>query len=340
MNVHLVGSVGLTDAETVFTTIVRTIGRHCSRIPDGETGVRSRWVRWQSAHLLQNPNLETVTVTEAIPGFIQSDGVERTFFRIRDRTTPVRFVDLGYAREAIASWLSFSHLRAEGEMPVDCRFQVSLPTPASLACAFFLPEDQENVEPAFFDALARELETIQSAIPGDSLAIQWDAVFEVVGTETGKGLFYAPPFEGTVERLALLCDLVADDVELGFHFCYGDAANRHIVEPESLAVVADLLRAINGTARRPLDFAHMPVPLSRNDDSYFAPLKSLQEEPTRIALGLVHDGDGVSGTMGRIGAAQRFCRDFDIATECGFGRRNPSTVLDLLMLHAAICDHG
>ena len=46
-NVHLVGSVPLADARTVFETVSAALGPRLRRIPDGETGERSDWI----AHL-------------------------------------------------------------------------------------------------------------------------------------------------------------------------------------------------------------------------------------------------------------------------------------------------
>ena len=45
---HLVGSVGLSDEETVFKMVNDILGDCCKRIPDGETGERGYWIRWQS----------------------------------------------------------------------------------------------------------------------------------------------------------------------------------------------------------------------------------------------------------------------------------------------------
>ncbi len=39
-SVHLVGSIGLSDAETVFRTLSETVGDRAPRYPDGETGDR------------------------------------------------------------------------------------------------------------------------------------------------------------------------------------------------------------------------------------------------------------------------------------------------------------
>jgi len=43
--VHLIGSIPLADARTVFRAVAGTLGGEVARIPDGETGARSRWNR-------------------------------------------------------------------------------------------------------------------------------------------------------------------------------------------------------------------------------------------------------------------------------------------------------
>jgi hypothetical protein len=37
--------------------------------------------------------------------------------------------------------------------------------------------------------------------------------------------------------------------------------------------------------------------------------------------------------------ARRFIADFAVATECGFGRRAPETIPELLRLHVAAADY-
>jgi hypothetical protein len=81
----------------------------------------------------------------------------------------------------------------------------------------------------------------------------------------------------------------------------------------------------------------MPVPVERSDDAYFEPLRDLKLAPaTRLFLGLVHDADGAAGTGKRIAVAARHAPDFGIATECGFGRRPPHTIPNLLEVHAQV----
>jgi hypothetical protein len=83
----------------------------------------------------------------------------------------------------------------------------------------------------------------------------------------------------------------------------------------------------------------MAVPRSRSDDAYFEPLKDLKlRRETELYLGLVHLTDGVEGTRNRIATAEKYAADFGIATECGFGRRPPETIPDLLAVHREISE--
>ncbi len=88
---------------------------------------------------------------------------------------------------------------------------------------------------------------------------------------------------------------------------------------------------------RPLAYIHMPVPVDRSDEAYFAPLQELKlRRETKLFLGLVHDSDGVEGTRARIAIAAKYASDFGIAAECGFGRRPPETIPNLLRVHSEV----
>ena len=81
----------------------------------------------------------------------------------------------------------------------------------------------------------------------------------------------------------------------------------------------------------------MPVPRDRYDDAYFAALRDLKLDPkTELYLGLIHYTDGIGGAKARLAAARKVVCDFGVATECGFGRRDPKTVDALLALHRAV----
>ncbi|MEQ8699483.1 MAG: hypothetical protein RLT05_23365, partial [Bauldia litoralis] len=142
---HLVGSVGLSDAETVFATVADELGTCCSRIPDGETGARSHWVRWQKGTFEGAAFLEAVGHKQ-LPGF--DDTVERIFYKLKDGADPadLDFGELGYAREALASWTLFERMVEAGRIGRDVRFQVSIPTPVALLTTFVELPDRAACE--------------------------------------------------------------------------------------------------------------------------------------------------------------------------------------------------
>jgi hypothetical protein len=81
----------------------------------------------------------------------------------------------------------------------------------------------------------------------------------------------------------------------------------------------------------------MPVPRDRDDDRYFEPLRNLKlKSGTELYLGLIHLTDGIEGAKRRAAAAKRVVSDFGVATECGFGRRPPETIPDLIRLHRTV----
>ena len=65
---HLIGSIGLENAETAMTKAAEILGPRCSRIPDGETGGRGYWIRWQQSTFDNCKDLQEGMVQEALPG--------------------------------------------------------------------------------------------------------------------------------------------------------------------------------------------------------------------------------------------------------------------------------
>jgi hypothetical protein len=134
-----------------------------------------------------------------------------------------------------------------------------------------------------------------------------------------------------------LAERVPGKIELSFHFCYGDSNHKHVVEPVDMGDMVDLANRLSKDIRRSINLIHMPVPRDRSDDKYFASLKDLHlRAETELCLGLVHYTDGIAGTRTRMATAARYTSDFSIATECGFGRRDPRTVPELLRIHAEV----
>ena len=333
--VHLVGSIPLADSRAVFDLTSSVLGQHLSRIPDGETGERSNWIRWQFAVLAATPQLESVTVSS------EKYGATVTKVKLRDRFSAeqVKFGALGYSAAAIASYEEFAAQKRAGHIPADCRFQVSLPTPLAPIQFYIVPKDQASIEPIYEAQLLEELETILATIPAHELAIQWDTAAEFGIIEGVFPTFLSDIRSDILARLIRLGNAVPADVELGYHLCYGDSGHKHFTEPQDTAHLVDVANGIAAGINRTLHWIHLPVPQDRYDQSYYQPLKTLQlHAETELYLGLVHDADGIEGTQKRIEAAKTVIDTFGVATECGFGRRPPETVPSLMQIHAAVAN--
>ena len=334
--VHLVGSVPLGDSREVFRTAGSILGGHLLRVPDGETGVRSNWIRWQSALFYDNPVFETTD--EA-----QDAYRPRPQVRVRaDRElTEASFGRLGYADAAIASYQDFARLKDAGDLPSHVRFQVSLPTPLAPVSSFVSMADRAVVEPVYESVLLSELAEIIESIPRQELAIQWDVAVEFSILESVMPSHLEDNEAEIVERLLGLGAQVAEDVSLGYHLCYGDAGHRHFKEPEDTSRLVKIANSLSSGVERSINWIHMPVPRDRSDDAYFQPLTGLNlQSETELYLGLVHFTDGVQGTQRRIDTARKYVSEFGVATECGFGRRPPETVAALMEIHAALSEPG
>lgn len=169
------------------------------------------------------------------------------------------------------------------------------------------------------------------------MAIQWDVAVEICQILEIPGVAKDWPVDVLVNAIVRAAGRVPSGVELGFHFCYGDPGHKHLVEPKDTGVMVDLANRISASVMRSIAWMHMPVPRDRSDAGYFVPLRELKMKPeTKLFLGLVHLTDGFAGAQQRLIAAMRVRSDFGIATECGFGRRPPETIPDLLALHRRI----
>lgn len=326
---HLVGSVPAASAEVVFRSVAAEIGDRLRRIPDGETGPRSDWIVWQLPVFTSQPQLEVVP-----PGPNSWRPLPRVRLGEGVRPENAAFAALGYAEAAIASYRIFARLKRDGLIPVACRFQVCLPTPLAPICAFVVPEHQALLERAYEDRLLGELRLVLEAVPHDQLAIQWDTNFEFGMLEGVFPVWFEDVKGGILERLLRLSRQAPPDVELGYHFCYGDVQHRHFKEPADAGKLVDVANALAASLGRPLNWIHLPVPRDRVDEAYYAPLGELRLRPeTELYLGLVHHTDGVEGTARRMEVARRFVSGFGIATECGWGRRAQVTIPELLRIH-------
>lgn len=347
--VHLVGSAPVPNARTAFETLGAALTHHAHRYPDGEPGERHDWVLWQKRVLAGHPDFEPVILPDDPRGALWNI----TTYRLRAGRplAGVAFNDIGYARAAIDSYRIFEDALSSGTLPKDAKFQVSLPTAAAFIW-FFVAEaaEQAALLPAYERALMEEVRRIAKVVPKGRLAIQWDAAVEPIRIEKRRlrgpdrrfrdWISDIPDLNGYFSSaIARLCNAVPRGVDCLLHLCYGDFGHQHLLEPSDARVMVDLSNAVLGRLERPLELLHMPVPRTRHDDAYFAPLTGLElPSATQLALGLVHYTDGLEGTMRRMATAKKHAPDFAIATECGLGRRPADTLAELLDIHVKVAD--
>ena len=332
-SILLVGSVPLSSAEEVFEAVGSELGTFVERIPDGETGPRSLWIVCQGEPMKNSQGLE-VGGERQLQG-----GIRNPRYKIMEGLEPedVKFGRLGYADNALDSYKIFKRLQGLGKIPAQVRFQVSLPTPLAVVYAFFIASEVRRIWPFYERRLLEELDEITRAIPHNDLAIQIDIATEMHTFLEVPELQKAYPLEELVDAFARLGNRVPGDVELGIHLCYGDPGHKHVREPTDTGRMVDVYHRLAIAVQRPITWLHMPVPRGRDDDPYFSPLRNLRlKSGTKLYLGLVHLTDGIEGAKRRVAAAERVVSDFGIASECGFGRRPPDTIPELLRLHRAV----
>jgi hypothetical protein len=313
------------------------LGPYLRRVPDGETGERRRWIWFQRRMLERHPAME---VDPTVPPFAlrQWDGAvlrETPLLRFRAGVDPDTVVfETGYAAAARASFAVFDRLQTLGVIPAGVRFQVCLPTPMASAYMYVSPHARAPYLRAYEAALRSALDEIVVALPAVRLAIQWDVCQEVLIAEG-----YFPDRPADWERriaaeLARLGEAVPPDVELGYHLCYGSPYDEHLVMPRDTGVMVRMANAVRRALARRIDFLHLPVPKDRTDGDYFKALRDLAGfAQTTLYLGLIHPDDH-EGDRARITTARAFAPGpFGVASECGWGRKDPGRVPGLLASH-------
>ena len=338
---HLIGSVPLETSEQVFRTLSKVLGPWLKRMPDGETGERSRWVYFQGQMLRAHPDME---IDPTVPPykFVQWDGkVVREIDQVRFKpgVYPSKVVfETGYDRAASASYEIFKRLQASGAIAKHTRFQVSLPTPHSSGYLYVSGPARQTYFDVYERCLKAALANIVQAISAADLAIQWDVCQEVLAFEDYFKDRPADYKKQTFDMLGRLGDAVPAGVELGYHLCYGSPADEHLVQPKDSGVLVEMMEGVTAATKRSIDFFHIPVPKDRTDSAFYAPLKNWKRpKGTLLYLGLLHFDDD-AGDKARIAMARRHTTDIGISAECGWGRTEPGRLPGLLAGHRSAAE--
>ncbi|EHK98340.1 hypothetical protein M7I_5812 [Glarea lozoyensis 74030] len=339
---HCPGSVPLPTTSSVFTTLSKSFPS-MTRLPDGETGIRKNYIFFQLAVFSQCPWV--VTPFE----LYEEQGVHEREEKTNDEEAKVDWSsqgakkaiilnETGYAIAALASYEEFKKARDEGIIGERVKFQVSLPMPFEIPSFCILPEFQAEVEKLYAEKIAQDLRAIQSALPAENLAIQFDVPFAIAMLEGLVTPWFAKNRDDLKEQLGerfkKMAGLVKEGVEMGFHLCYGDYKHQHFMEPKDTAILVELNNLIQKFVERKINWVHLPVPKSRVDVKYFEPLKGMEVKghgETEFYLGLVHAND-CEGTKKRIETAAKVLggRCFGVGTECGWGRHGDAEFESML----------
>ena len=315
--VHLVGSIAMDNCEEVFTRVSEKLGPYLSRIPDGETGERSRWIYFQREMLLQHPAVE---IDNSVPELElhQWDGKllrSLPLLKFKDDvdTDNIEF-ETGYDEAARNSYDVFKGMKTAGTIPEHARFQVCLPTPMSSGYMYISHKAHDEYFRVYEHSLLKALNNIVNKIPRSELAIQFDVCQEVLVFED---YFPHRPDDYKDQIFAMLGRLgnaVPEAVELGYHLCYGTPFDEHLVMPKDMGILVELMNGITEAVERDITFLHIPVPKKRSDDDYFSPLQNAQVgKSTKMYLGLIHHDDE-EGDQLRIKAAGNYIKGFGITT--------------------------
>jgi hypothetical protein len=221
--VYLTGSLSLPDTETVFKTVSTEMPHRVKRIPDGETDTRSFYLLNIIAMLRDAEGMMLGAPPPDMPS-----GVPALALKAGVTAKDVRFKSFGLAEAAIESFAVFDRLRKQGTIDADAKFLVCLLSPMeilSTALRFDFYGFEEEVD----SVIKREIEQICAAIPHDRLAIQLDVisgVYEIDRIQSGaprRSTFLVMDREEVLNRYVRYSNWIPDDVELGYHFCFGDA---------------------------------------------------------------------------------------------------------------------
>src|SRR5579884_1435676 len=210
-NVYLVGSVPLADAGTVFETVSAALGPYLLTLPDGETGERLDWITWLEPVFAANPAFQLGGEIFQLHSGV--NGRRRYGLRLGISLEEIHFANWFYADIACRSFATFAALDL---------------VPAHSVLWLFVEENlQRGIDPIYNDAIIREIDKIVETVPHDQLAIQFDIASAVFARfERNQPSPYGVTKEEMQESFSTIVTRLAErvpaDVDLLFHFCYGD----------------------------------------------------------------------------------------------------------------------
>jgi hypothetical protein len=180
--------------------------------------------------------------------------------------------DTTYDRAALGSYKTFSRFKKDRRISAQTRFLFALPTPMASGLMYVSPNGRSRYLRAYERALLKALTIILAEIPHDQLSIQFDVCQEVLLFEN-----YFPERDDDYKdqvfrQFARLAAAVPDNVELGFHLCYGSPNDQPLVRLEDASILVELMNGIDRFVGRSVAFIHVPAPRHAGP-SFFAPMR-------------------------------------------------------------------
>jgi hypothetical protein len=312
--IHLVGGLPFDNAMEAFRWVGAELRPWVKRVPD-ETGERRQWVLTQLSAFSENRAFEMVPAHREI-------GRPLPQVRLKEGEGPdtISFEPFRYAADAQRSYQVFTQAKNEGLL-ANAKFQIGFPSPLEPVAMFVSPDDQAVVLPAYEAATRASLDAVLDAVPHSQIVIQWEIPVVVTMWEG----WLPNPLGGKEDLTSLLARIgswVPEEVDLGFHLCYGDTEVGSRPDPADSTTLAEVADAIISCVPRRVDFLHVPTALSWLQPVDYAPLANLpSNQSTDFYLGVVHHQDGAEGAFRRArAAAEVISGSFGFATECGMGR--------------------
>ena len=297
-------------------TVSAALGPYLKRIPDGETGERLDWITWLEPLFAQHPAFEPSgrDVPAAWRAGAQGPALPAEGRRRRSRACASTISSTPTSPSDPTPCSPSSS--AQGMIPAACEIPGRSGAGAfgdlALRAGGPAPRGRQDLQRrgAARDRQDRGGDPARSARDpvrhrlGGVRPARAQRAVELRPDQGGD----AGAFAGIVVRLA---NHVPADIDLLFHFCYGDAGHKHVVEPTDMGDMVEFANRLAARVTRPIQLIHMPVPRDRSDAAYFEPLERLKLKPeTELCLGLVHYTDGVAGTRRRLATARNIVERF------------------------------
>lgn len=336
---HLVGSLPVASAEEAFKEAAKLLSGKLSMIPDGETGVRNQFVRWQidvfpkeilKPHF-RNMHDSGTHPKHAAPVHYADHEATPSDHKGHFDHEKIELGSTEYDDAAVQSYETFVKLREEGVIPKDVRFQVCIPGVWGAILPHVERHYYEAVFPLYRQRLVEAVERMQKQIPAKDLAIQIDSGVEMGILEHAAGTHGADLFKLHIEGdpmpkvLKSLTDVVRSiksEVPVGYHLGYGSRGGKHFAEPEDMTLMVKVANALSNElgSTRTIEWFHMPVFKDRTNSEFYEALKGLHVGDAKLFLGLVHAHD-LDGTKERIEAARKvYGGSFGVGAPFGLGR--------------------